>query len=651
MRLAFLALAVGMLLCAAMPAVAAPGDDIGATVRIVNLVTGAYAEDKRNLDTGDSVRQDELIEVSDDGIGEIRLRDDTELALGPGARLLLDEFVYNPDIAGGAIVLNLVRGAFRFVTGIAAKPAYVIRTPTAAITVRGTIFDMYIEDSGISWLLLLEGGIEACSEQGQCTELDEPGKLVRITPDGFVSEPLIWADLPTGDLPFETAFPFIVTPPQIDPDPIFTPDEIVDGSIPDGPIYDNDDDDDDIIEIDDSSPEAPDTGPPLYCWSGWKKVPRGWSEQGWRVKHRRRGDYVIRCAHPIVEPPPDIIYPPKPECYGGRIVLLKTLPPRWRCICPDGKKRHRLGPSTFVCKGKPGRDPEKECRRKGWFWIGGVCLPKIGQCPKGTKGKWPDCKEIGPPKCPWGYVGKPPHCKPKSCPRGKVGKWPNCKDIDNPPKKCPWGYVGTRPNCEPRTCPRGKFGKWPNCKDIDGPPKKCPNGFYGRPPNCKPKTCGRGKVGTWPNCKNIEDPKKCASGFFGKWPNCKKIEEPPKRCPSGKIGKWPNCKTIVKPPKKCGRGTFGTWPNCKKVDKPRPQKCPKGKVGKWPNCKSINKPKPKKCGRGTFGKWPNCKKVNRPKKPPPNKGPPKKRPQKKSNKKCPKGTVGKYPNCIKFGQF
>ena len=117
--------------------------------------------------TGDNVRQDELIEVSTDGTGEIRLRDNTQLALGPGSRLLLDEFVYKPDISGGAIVLNLVKGSFRFITGIAAKPAYVIRTPSASITVRGTIFDVYVQTSGMSWLLLIEGAIEVCNDEGR----------------------------------------------------------------------------------------------------------------------------------------------------------------------------------------------------------------------------------------------------------------------------------------------------------------------------------------------------------------------------------------------------------------------------------------------------------------------------------------------------
>ena len=63
-----------------------------------------------------------MIAAGVDGIGELLLRDQTKVAIGPGARLTLDRFVYDPNKGNGAIVLNLVKGSFRFITGIAAKP-------------------------------------------------------------------------------------------------------------------------------------------------------------------------------------------------------------------------------------------------------------------------------------------------------------------------------------------------------------------------------------------------------------------------------------------------------------------------------------------------------------------------------------------------
>jgi hypothetical protein len=220
-------------------AFAAPGDSIGSAVTVVSVVTASLENDKRNLAEGDGVRAQELIAVDEDGRSEIELRDKTKLALGPGAKLLLDKFVYDPDIDGGAIVMNLVRGSFRFITGLAAKPAYVIHVPTASITVRGTIFDVYVKPDNTAWLLLIEGAVEVCSSSGKCMVHDEPGKLIRILPDS-VGVPVKWAGLPGNqDAVFDSAFPFVSRAPAFDPNPILTREQIVLGTFPENPHHKN----------------------------------------------------------------------------------------------------------------------------------------------------------------------------------------------------------------------------------------------------------------------------------------------------------------------------------------------------------------------------------------------------------------------------
>jgi hypothetical protein len=231
----FRALLIALFFVAALraPALADPGDAIGSTVTVVNQVTGEFKANVRNLATGDDVLQEEIIAVGLDSVGELMLRDETKVALGPGARLVLDRFVYDPDRSGGAIVLDLIKGGFRFITGLAAKPVYVIRTPTASVTVRGTIFDVYIEESGAIWLLLIEGSIRASNGRGQHRDLDDPCRVLRIAPGGDFGDPGTWNALPTArEVSFETAFPFVVKPPEVDPTPIFTRDDIELGRCP-----------------------------------------------------------------------------------------------------------------------------------------------------------------------------------------------------------------------------------------------------------------------------------------------------------------------------------------------------------------------------------------------------------------------------------
>lgn len=212
---------------------AATQKPIGSALVVVNLVTAEIEQDTRTLATGDAVHQDETIDVAADAKSELKLDDDTKLALGPGSHLKLDKFVYDADRAKGSIVLDLVKGTFRFMTGVAQKPTYLIKTPAAAITVRGTIFDVYVQENGLSWLLLHEGAIQVCNLRGQCKILDEPGKLIRITDDGDVGPPVKWTSLEgKDDVPFDTAFPFVSETPSIDPNPIFTRDVIILGNLP-----------------------------------------------------------------------------------------------------------------------------------------------------------------------------------------------------------------------------------------------------------------------------------------------------------------------------------------------------------------------------------------------------------------------------------
>lgn len=209
---------------APLPANAA--DPIGAAVVVVNQVTAAFNRDTRTLSQGDSVHQDEVIEVATDASSELKLNDDTKMALGPGAKLLLDKFVYDGEKTKGNIAVNLVKGAFRFVTGVAAKPSYVVRVPQASITVRGTIFDVFVTESGASWLLLHEGAVQVCNERGSCRVLDEPGKLIRINDDGDVTPPSRWNNL-KQKTNFDDAFPFVDKQPPKDSPPVLTRDAIL----------------------------------------------------------------------------------------------------------------------------------------------------------------------------------------------------------------------------------------------------------------------------------------------------------------------------------------------------------------------------------------------------------------------------------------
>ena len=82
------------------------------------------------------------------GLAQIRFVDDTRLVVGPNSRLVIDEFVFNPDQTAQQVTIRMAKGTFRFLSGNSPSKAYSIRTPTMTIGVRGTVLDVYAAVNG-----------------------------------------------------------------------------------------------------------------------------------------------------------------------------------------------------------------------------------------------------------------------------------------------------------------------------------------------------------------------------------------------------------------------------------------------------------------------------------------------------------------------
>ncbi len=172
------------LACAIISPVSA-ADRIGSAEQIVNLVTEKLGK-RKPLAVGRPVHRGENIRSARDSNGEFVFKDRSRLAVGPNASVYFDKFVYS---GGGAneIVLNAVRGAFRFASGKAGSPSYKIKTPTSAVGIRGTLFDGFIGASGESFIVLLQGAVEVCNHGGGGVKLNNPCECVRIEPSGRMS--------------------------------------------------------------------------------------------------------------------------------------------------------------------------------------------------------------------------------------------------------------------------------------------------------------------------------------------------------------------------------------------------------------------------------------------------------------------------------
>ena len=93
--------------------------------------------------------------------------DDTRVDVTEHSKLIIDEFVYDPNTKTGSLSLKAALGTIRYASGQIAKtsPTNVqITTPTATIGVRGTDFTMTVDEIGSSTIILLP----SCDANGFC---------------------------------------------------------------------------------------------------------------------------------------------------------------------------------------------------------------------------------------------------------------------------------------------------------------------------------------------------------------------------------------------------------------------------------------------------------------------------------------------------
>lgn len=159
---------------------------------VVRLVKAATSP----ITVGDDVFADELVRTGTDSAAKFVFSDSTNLAVGAKSSVKLDRFVFNPDTSYAKAAVNLATGAFRFTTGGSEKRAYEIKTSTATIGVRGTVFDALVTKQKTT-VTLVEGAVAICPRSRfdgdprrlshkqlvkyHCDELTRPGQTSVVT--------------------------------------------------------------------------------------------------------------------------------------------------------------------------------------------------------------------------------------------------------------------------------------------------------------------------------------------------------------------------------------------------------------------------------------------------------------------------------------
>jgi hypothetical protein len=98
----------------------------------------------RTLGQGLELREGDRLTTSDGGSAIIKLQDGTRMTVRPNSELVLSQYQFKENAPDNGMLMQLVRGGFRAVTGLISKTspnAARVQTNTATIGIRGTDFD------------------------------------------------------------------------------------------------------------------------------------------------------------------------------------------------------------------------------------------------------------------------------------------------------------------------------------------------------------------------------------------------------------------------------------------------------------------------------------------------------------------------------
>jgi len=157
-----------------------------ASIGEVTLHKGNAVVDRQDGDKGIEVEKDldifsyDTVKTGNGKVG-IEFIDQTRVDVTEHSKLLIDEFIYDPNTKTGSLSLKATLGTVRYASGQIAKNSaqnVKIKTPTATIAVRGTDFAMTVDEIGSSTIILLP----SCDGDGMCYV----GEISVETDAGFV---------------------------------------------------------------------------------------------------------------------------------------------------------------------------------------------------------------------------------------------------------------------------------------------------------------------------------------------------------------------------------------------------------------------------------------------------------------------------------
>ena len=177
---------------------AAPERAGTATAAVPQIDASLKGRSERSVTVGNSIFHDERLKTGPNGLLHALLLDESNLTLGPGSEIVINEFVYNSNTGVGKLLFTHSSGVLRFIGGQLSKTGDVtVDTNKVTIGIRGGIVIIASLPNGNSKVFFLYGdGLTGSAASGGTFTL-QPGFAVTIGVNGSFGppEPIDFAEL------------------------------------------------------------------------------------------------------------------------------------------------------------------------------------------------------------------------------------------------------------------------------------------------------------------------------------------------------------------------------------------------------------------------------------------------------------------------
>lgn len=149
----------------ALWAAPADGAPVGKTSRATQTVTLSGSGRTTVASSNTEVNFLDRITTNGSGIGEFVFNDNSKLAVGPSASVVVDQFVLKKSNSFAKLSLSAAKGSFRWISGRSPSSAYRFKTPRGTMGIRGTAFDLTARGGSVH-IVLLGGSARFCNGSG-----------------------------------------------------------------------------------------------------------------------------------------------------------------------------------------------------------------------------------------------------------------------------------------------------------------------------------------------------------------------------------------------------------------------------------------------------------------------------------------------------